>query len=48
MILRCIKDNDESIKRRAMELAYVIVNKTNVTTIVDEMTNGLLVEDKMF
>lgn len=44
-IVDCLKDSDVSIRRRALELIYVLVNAENVRPLVREMTNFLTVAD---
>jgi AP-1 complex subunit gamma-1 len=44
-IVDCLKDSDVSIRRRALELIYVLVNADNVRPLVREMTNFLTVAD---
>lgn len=41
-ILECLKDNDISIKRRALDLTYLIINSSNIKQIVKECLNFLL------
>ncbi len=45
VILDCMKDNDISIKRRALDLVYVIINTSNIRVIMKECLNHLLVAD---
>lgn len=42
-IVDCLKDPDISIRQRALELIYQLVNETNVTALVREMLNYLVV-----
>lgn len=42
-IVDCLKDPDVSIRQRALELIYQLVNETNVTLLVREMLNYLVV-----
>ena len=42
-ILDCLKDPDVSIRQRALELTYQLVTKQNVTELVREMLNYLVV-----
>ena len=43
IILECLKDNDISICRRALELTFLIINNSNVKQIVKELINFLLI-----
>eukprot|EP01122_Echinamoeba_exundans_P007695 TRINITY_DN2423_c0_g1_i1.p1 TRINITY_DN2423_c0_g1~~TRINITY_DN2423_c0_g1_i1.p1 ORF type:complete len:858 (-),score=269.36 TRINITY_DN2423_c0_g1_i1:65-2638(-) len=47
-IVDCLKDNDISIRRRALELIYSLVNESNVRVLVRELINFLLVADVEF
>ena len=47
-ILECLKDNDVSVKRRALDLTYVIINQSNIKQIVKECLNFLLVAENEF
>ena len=47
-ILECLKDNDVSVKRRALDLTYVIINTSNIKVIVKELLNFLLVAENEF
>lgn len=42
-IVECLKDADISIRQRALELIYQLVNESNVTTLVAELLNYLVV-----
>jgi len=44
-ILDCLKDSDISIKRRALDLVYIIVNTTNIKQIIKECLNFLLIAE---
>ena len=44
-IVDCLKDPDVSIRRRALDLLYSLVNKQNVRALVREMLNYLVVAD---
>lgn len=41
-IVECLKDIDPSIRRRALDLIYSIVNKNNVRTLVKDLLNFLV------
>ncbi|KAK2352351.1 hypothetical protein P8452_42371 [Trifolium repens] len=47
-ILECVKDLDASIRKRALELVYVLVNETNVKPLVKELVDYLEVSDLDF
>ncbi len=42
-IVECLKDPDVSIRQRAMDLTYVLVDETNVKQLAREMLNYLVV-----
>eukprot|EP01041_Mallomonas_annulata_P008450 gene8450-17422_t len=42
-IVDCLKDSDISIRHRALELIYQLVNEQNVTALVTELLNYLVV-----
>jgi len=42
-VLECLKDPDVSIRQRALELTYQLVNSDNVTELVREILNYLVV-----
>ena len=42
-ILECLKDPDISIRQRALELTYQLVDANNITELVREMLNYLIV-----
>ena len=44
-IVDCLKDPDVSIRRRALELLYTLVNSKNVKALAREMLNYLVVAD---
>jgi AP-1 complex subunit gamma-1 len=48
IILDCLKENDLSVKRLALELLYHITNENNISSIVREMLNYLLVSETEF
>ncbi len=45
IILECLKDNDISIQRRALDLIYIIVNASNIKHIIKECLNYLLIAE---
>ncbi|GAV80825.1 LOW QUALITY PROTEIN: Adaptin_N domain-containing protein/Alpha_adaptinC2 domain-containing protein, partial [Cephalotus follicularis] len=47
-ILECVKDSDASIRKRALELVYVLVNETNVKPLTKELIEYLEVSDPEF
>ncbi|CAL0312953.1 unnamed protein product [Lupinus luteus] len=47
-ILECVKDPDASIRKRALELVYVLVNETNVQPLTKELVDYLEVSDQDF
>jgi AP-1 complex subunit gamma-1 len=42
-IVDCLKDSDVSIRTRALELIYQLVNETNVVSLTTELLNYLVV-----
>ena len=48
IILECLKDSDISIKRRALDLVYLIINTSNIKPIIKECLNFLLVAENEF
>lgn len=47
-IVDCVKDADVSIRRRALELVYSLVNEVNITTLTRELLDYLAVCDAEF
>lgn len=47
-VVDCLKDNDISIRRRALELVYSLVNSSNVRVLVRELINFLQIADIEF
>eukprot|EP00020_Sapocribrum_chincoteaguense_P005511 CAMPEP_0170738184 /NCGR_PEP_ID=MMETSP0437-20130122/4516_1 /TAXON_ID=0 /ORGANISM="Sexangularia sp." /LENGTH=874 /DNA_ID=CAMNT_0011076603 /DNA_START=44 /DNA_END=2668 /DNA_ORIENTATION=- len=47
-IVDCLKDPDVSIRRRALDLIYALVNGSNVRVLVRELLNFLLLSDVQF
>ncbi|PWA92212.1 adaptor protein complex AP-1, gamma subunit [Artemisia annua] len=47
-ILECVKDSDASIRKRALELVYLLVNETNVEPLTKELIDYLEVSDQDF
>ncbi|KAL5552930.1 hypothetical protein UlMin_040331 [Ulmus minor] len=47
-ILECVKDSDASIRKRALELVYVLVNESNVKPLTKELIDYLEVSDQDF
>ena len=47
-VVDCLKDNDISIRRRALELVYSLVNAQNVRVLVRELVNFLQIADIEF
>ena len=40
-ILDCLKENDVSIQRRALELSFALINSNNIRTIMKEIVSFL-------
>ncbi|KAI3729034.1 hypothetical protein L6452_17680 [Arctium lappa] len=47
-ILECVKDSDASIRKRALELVYLLVNESNVKPLTKELIDYLHVSDQDF
>lgn len=47
-ILDCLRDGDISIRRRALELSYALVNESNVRVMTRELLSFLEVADNEF
>ncbi|TVU12390.1 hypothetical protein EJB05_46031 [Eragrostis curvula] len=47
-ILECVKDADVSIRKRALELVYLLINDTNVKSLTKELVDYLEVSDQDF
>eukprot|EP01105_Mastigella_eilhardi_P007126 TRINITY_DN1857_c0_g1_i1.p1 TRINITY_DN1857_c0_g1~~TRINITY_DN1857_c0_g1_i1.p1 ORF type:complete len:642 (+),score=204.16 TRINITY_DN1857_c0_g1_i1:326-2251(+) len=47
-IVDCLKDPDISIRRRALDLIYTLVNDSNVRVLVRELLNFLVIADVHF
>ncbi|KAK4488848.1 hypothetical protein RD792_004638 [Penstemon davidsonii] len=47
-ILECVKDSDASIRKRALELVYLLVNESNVKSLTKELVDYLEISDPEF
>ncbi|KAL3636336.1 hypothetical protein CASFOL_020883 [Castilleja foliolosa] len=47
-ILECVKDSDASIRKRALDLVYLLVNENNVKSLTKELVDYLEVSDQEF
>mmetsp|Transcript_81175 Transcript_81175/g.180558 ORF Transcript_81175/g.180558 Transcript_81175/m.180558 type:complete len:841 (-) Transcript_81175:44-2566(-) len=47
-IIDCLKDSDISIRKRALDVAYALVNEENIKSMTKELLNYLLVADTDF
>lgn len=47
-IVECVKDSDVSIRRRALDLVYALVNENNIKTLTEELLEYLKVSDPEF
>ena len=48
VILECVKDSDDSIRRKALDLVMVVSNRANAKDIVAELIDELRVCDRSF
>lgn len=48
IILDCLRDGDISIRRRALELSYALINEQNVRVLIRELLAFLEVADDEF
>ena len=48
IILDCLRDGDISIRRRALELSYALINEQNVRVLIRELLAFLEVADTEF
>ena len=48
IIIDCLRDGDVSIRRRALELSYALINQTNVRVLTRELLSFLEVSDNEF
>jgi len=47
-IIDCLKDSDVSIRKRALEVAYALINEENIKNMTKELLNYLLVAESDF
>jgi len=47
-IVNCLKDSDISIRRRALDLVYALVDSTNIRQMTRELLSYLVIADKQF
>ncbi|GMN41659.1 hypothetical protein TIFTF001_010873 [Ficus carica] len=47
-ILECVKDSDASIRKRALELVFLLINESNVKPLTKELIDYLEVSDQEF
>ena len=46
MIVNCLKENEDNyIKKLALDLVYLIINKKNIKSVVKELLNILILSD---
>lgn len=48
IVLDCLRDGDISIRRRALELSYALINEANVQIMIRELLAFLEVADNEF
>ena len=48
IILDCLRDSDISIRRRALELSYALINESNIRILIRELLAFLEVADNEF
>ena len=48
IILDCLRDGDISIRRRALELSYALINESNVRILIRELLAFLEIADNEF
>lgn len=48
VVLSCLSDGDVSIRRRALELSYALINEQNVKSLMRELLSFLEVADNEF
>jgi hypothetical protein len=48
IVLDCLRDGDISIRRRALELSYALINESNVQVMIRELLAFLAVADNEF
>eukprot|EP00697_Spironema_sp_BW2_P001645 gnl/Spiro4/12204_TR6443_c0_g1_i2.p1 gnl/Spiro4/12204_TR6443_c0_g1~~gnl/Spiro4/12204_TR6443_c0_g1_i2.p1 ORF type:complete len:875 (+),score=331.11 gnl/Spiro4/12204_TR6443_c0_g1_i2:30-2627(+) len=47
-IVDCLKESDMSIRKRALDLIYLLVNESNIRVLVRELLNYLMIADPEF
>lgn len=47
-ILECLKENDISIRRRALELSFALINSNNIRSMMKELVAFLDIADQEF
>ena len=48
VIIECVKDNDDSIRKKALELVYALVNDGNAVNLINELLDYLKICEKAF
>lgn len=48
VVLACLTDGDVSIRRRALELSYALINEQNIKSLMRELLSFLEVADNEF